>query len=253
MLIAYLAPTERQDPFASSGASGGSAGPRAAAELGGLLDAAELGPRSSHEPGRGAETLEAYAQWVGRAGGASLAAAFRGDDSWDPRAPLRPALRTPGDARLLARRALRTALTLGRLGLYEIQADSLELGVPRAATAEDPTVLAAKRGFGIGDPLLLERRAAALAEAAGVPIEALDLALANWGAPQRATLGFPQGRPTGGPGGPGVGAIGPGLGGTRRAPQKSRPHGHLQWLRQSTSSREPRCHSASFSPRTRSA
>jgi len=25
-----------------------------------------------------------------------------------------------------------------------------------------------------------------------VPIEALDVALANWAAPQRATLGFPQ-------------------------------------------------------------
>ena len=46
--------------------------------------------------------------------------------------------------------------------------------------------------FGIGDPLLLERRAGALAQAVAVPIEALDLALANWHAGERATLGFPR-------------------------------------------------------------
>ncbi len=44
--------------------------------------------------------------------------------------------------------------------------------------------------FGIADPLLLDRRAVALARAAQVPLEALDLALANWAAPQRITLGF---------------------------------------------------------------
>ena len=69
--------------------------------------------------------------------------------------------------------------------------DALHLGGARGLSAEDPTTLAAKRVFGIGDPLLLERRAAALADAAAVPVEALDLALANWAAPQRATLGFP--------------------------------------------------------------
>jgi hypothetical protein len=45
--------------------------------------------------------------------------------------------------------------------------------------------------FAIGDPLLLERRAAALAEAVAVPIETLDLALSNWASPQRAGVGFP--------------------------------------------------------------
>jgi hypothetical protein len=39
--------------------------------------------------------------------------------------------------------------------------------------------------------LLLERRAAALAGAISVPVAALELALANWGTGQRATLGFP--------------------------------------------------------------
>jgi hypothetical protein len=44
----------------------------------------------------------------------------------------------------------------------------------------DPTTVAAKRVFGIGDTMNLQRRASDLAAAAGVPIEALDLALLNW-------------------------------------------------------------------------
>ena len=82
-------------------------------------------------------------------------------------------------------------LTLGCLDLYQLQADSLHLGGARGLSADDPTTLAAKRVFAIGDPLLLERRAGALAGAASVPIETLDLALGNWGSAQRATLGFP--------------------------------------------------------------
>jgi hypothetical protein len=50
--------------------------------------------------------------------------------------------------------------------------------------------VAAKRVFGIGDPLLLDRRAGALAEASDVPIEGLDLALFNWLGPERATMGL---------------------------------------------------------------
>ena len=34
-----------------------------------MLDELALGPRSSHERGRGARTLRAYAQWIGRSGG----------------------------------------------------------------------------------------------------------------------------------------------------------------------------------------
>ena len=80
-------------------------------------------------------------------------------------------------------------VTLGRLGLYEMRADSLHLTSASEAHFGDLTTLAAKRVFAIGDPLLLERRARALAEAAEVPIETLDLALANWGTGSRATLG----------------------------------------------------------------
>jgi hypothetical protein len=45
--------------------------------------------------------------------------------------------------------------------------------------------------FGIGDTILLGRRATDLAGAAEVPLEALDLALFNWGQPSagRATMG----------------------------------------------------------------
>jgi hypothetical protein len=44
--------------------------------------------------------------------------------------------------------------------------------------------------FGIGDSLLLDRRAAELAGGGGLDLEALDLALYNWGLGERATLGL---------------------------------------------------------------
>jgi len=73
-----------------------------------------------------------------------------------------------------------------------------ELGQPgaqqvlgRAAEPNDPTTVAAKRVFAIGDAMNLQRRAADLAGATGVPIEALDLALLNWSRPEddRITAG----------------------------------------------------------------
>jgi len=167
------------------------------------LDGVPLGPRTSHDPRRGGETLLAYAQWAGRGGKAvtasasstaegSQASAFTGDPAWTPARRFERVferLALPGFARMGRYDLL---VTLGRLGLYELQADSLHLSGARGLSAEDPTTLAAKRVFGIGDPLLLERRAATLAQAASVPVEALDLALANWQSPQPATLGFPR-------------------------------------------------------------
>jgi hypothetical protein len=86
-------------------------------------------------------------------------------------------------------------VTLGRLGLYDLRADSLQLVTRSAQAASDPTPQAAKRVFGIGDPLIIERRASALAQETSAPIEALDLALQNWSLADpvhdRATLGFP--------------------------------------------------------------
>ena len=97
-------------------------------------------------------------------------------------------LALPGFARMGRYELL---LILGRLGLYDLIPDSLHLAGARGLSADDLSTLAAKRVFGIGDPLLLERRAQILAQALSVPVETLDLALANWQAPQRATLGFP--------------------------------------------------------------
>jgi hypothetical protein len=194
-LTAYLSPLDGEDPFAGvrlalaaepdlGGASGTGEEP--------YLGDVPLGPRSSHDPARGAETVNAYRQWVQRAGG-TQAIAFRGDPSWSAQRRferLFERLALPGFGRMGRYDLL---VTLGYLGVYELRPDSLHLAGARGLSADDPTTLAAKRVFGIGDPLLLERRAGALAEAASLPVEALDLALANWGSPQRATLGFPEG------------------------------------------------------------
>ena len=70
---------------------------------------------------------------------------------------------------------------MGRLGVYDSQAGSLALG------GENDVTVGAKRALGIGDPLLLERRASDLAGACGVPLESLDLGLHNWQRAERAT------------------------------------------------------------------
>lgn len=193
-VLAYLSPAEDADPFAGVEAVLAAAPDPGAVtrELAGLLDEVPRGPRSSHRPGSGTRTLEAYAQWAERSGGQS--AAFAGEPGWSPErrfARVFERLALPGLHRGARYELL---VSLGRLGVYEERAESLHLGTARgAAGGEDEAALAAKRVFGIGDPLLLDRRAITLAEAAGVPLEALDLALFNWSRPAgagRATLGF---------------------------------------------------------------
>jgi hypothetical protein len=176
-LIAYLSPLEGEEPFAeiervrTSWRSG---------ESPDLADV-QTGPRSAHAPGRGSRTVEAYRTWASRAG--SQAAAYTGEAAWSPERRFARAferLALPGlhrDARF------DLLVTLGRLGLYDLRAASLALG-----GVNDVTV-GAKRAFGIGDPLLLERRAGDLAQACGLPLEALDLALHNWQRGERTTLG----------------------------------------------------------------
>jgi len=177
-LIAYLCPLDEDDPFAeivrvrTSWASGESP----------ELDGVRCGPRTAHDPGRGARTLEAYRTWASRSG--TQTAAYTGDAAWTPERRFARAferLALPGLHRD-ARFDLLT--TLGRLGVYDLQAGSLALG-----GANDVTV-GAKRALGIGDPLLLERRAADLAQACAVRLEALDLGLHNWQRAERATLGL---------------------------------------------------------------
>jgi hypothetical protein len=183
-LIAYLCPLEGPEPFAGIERA-------LATGPGELPDLSEvpLGPRTSHDPARGTATVQAYLAWYGQAG--SQAAAFAGDPDWSPLRRferLFERLALPG-----LKRAARYELLvlLGTLGLFELEADSLHLSAARAAGQEDDTMLAAKRLFAIGDPLLLERRARALAEAVALPVAALELALGNWQTEERATLGFP--------------------------------------------------------------
>ncbi len=148
-----------------------------------------LGPRTSHDPARGVGTLVAYRHWAEQGGG--QAAAFSGDPGWTAERRferLFERLALPGFGRMGRYDLL---VTLGGLGLYELRADSLHLAGVGEHSSSDLTTLAAKRLFAIGEPIHLERRAAALAEAISVPVETLDLAFANWASPQRATLGFP--------------------------------------------------------------
>jgi hypothetical protein len=180
-LIAYFSPLEGDDPFAAirvlrtSWASGA---PPA-------LDDIATGPRTAHDPSRGGRTLDAYRGWAERAG--SQAQAYGGEPEWTAERRFARAferLALPGlhrDARF------DLLVTLGSLGVFELVAGTLALG------GSDEVTLAAKRAFGIGDAMLLERRAEQLAEACGVPLAALDLGLYNWGRSTeeaRATLGL---------------------------------------------------------------
>jgi len=177
--VAYIGPREGEDPFGpidrvrTSWASG---------ERPALADA-QLGPRSAHDAARGNATLVAYRAWAARAG--SQAAAFAGEPGWSPErrfARIFERLALPG-----LHRAARFDLlvTLARLDRLDAAATTLAL-----SGSNDETSVAAKRVFGIGDPLLIDRRAAELASACEVPFEALDLALFNWQrAEERAALG----------------------------------------------------------------
>ncbi len=195
-LSAYLCPLEGPDPFV---------GIRRALEAdwraGELpnLDSIPLGPRSSHDPARGDTTLRAYLQWaargersqIDRSGIGRQALAFVGDPTWTAARRferLFERLTLPGLARMGRYELL---LTLGRVGLCELRAEALYFTNAPGAAHGDLATLAAKRIFGIGEPLHLEHRARELAKAMSVPVEALDLALANWGAGERATMGVP--------------------------------------------------------------
>lgn len=177
-LIAYLGPLDGEDPFA------GIAQARTTWASGELpsLDGVPVGPRGAHDPVRGTQTLEAYRAWAERAG--SQEAAFTGETAWTPErrfARVYERLALPG----LNRGARFELLTsLGRLGAYDLRAGALALG------GNDTVTLAAKRMLGIGDTMLLERRAADLAAACDLPLEALDVGMFNWEHGTRAGLGI---------------------------------------------------------------
>ena len=176
-LIAYLGPLDSEDPFAAIAQARMA---WSAAEPP-LLEGVARGPRGVQDT-RGQQTVAAYRAWAQRAG--SQAAAFAGEPSWTPERRFERVyerLALPG----LSRDARFDLLvTLGRLGCYELSPGMLALG------GENEVTLAAKRALGIGDPMLLERRARELADAGGVPLEALDVGFFNWGSGRRATLGL---------------------------------------------------------------
>ena len=123
--------------------------------------------------------------WGARQG--TIEAAFTGEASWTPERRFERIFERLGGVRRLSRDTRFELLTLlGRLGVYQLRAGRLFL------SGENEATWAAKRALGIGDPLLLERRAAALAQACDVPLEALDLALHNWGSGTHVTDGLPE-------------------------------------------------------------
>jgi hypothetical protein len=180
-LITYLGPLETDDPFAAIRAA------RTSWASGQLpaINEIETGPRGAYDPDRPDRTIEAYRAWASRAGTQSDALA--GDPEWTPERRFARALERlslPGfqrDARF------ELLVSLGRLGAYELRAGTLALG------GGDQVTVAAKRALGIGDTMLLERRAAQLAEGCGIPLEGLDLGFYNWERGERATVGLGAG------------------------------------------------------------
>jgi hypothetical protein len=180
-LITYLCPLDTESPFAAirevrtSWASG----------VVPALDGVPTGPRSSHDPGRGTRTLDAYRAWADRAG--SQARAYGGEPEWTAERRFARAFERLALPGLHRNARFDLLVALGCLGVFDLRAGTLALG------GSDEVTLAAKRAFGIGDAMLLERRAEQLAQASGVPLAALDLGLYNWARPQaegRATLGL---------------------------------------------------------------
>lgn len=179
-LIAYLCPREDEDPFAAIRDirvtwSSGSVP---------ALDDVATGPRTAHDPDRGTRTLEAYRAWAGRAG--SQAQAISGEPQWTAERRFARALERLALPGLHRDARFDLLVTLGCLGVFDLRAGTLALG------GSDEVTVAAKRLLGIGDPMLLERRAEQLADACRLPLGALDLALFNWGraADARATVGL---------------------------------------------------------------
>jgi hypothetical protein len=180
--VVLLGPDEEgEDPFAALRAvvvdwSGGEAP---------ALDGFAFGPRSPFRDAAQAQrSLASLRAWAERSGGP--AAALSGDASWTPQRRFERVHERLGTVSGLGRARYDLLTVAGRLGLADVDAPSL------LAAGSDDTTIAAKRVFGIGDRLLLDRRALELATEADVPVAALDLALANLDRPagrSRMTIG----------------------------------------------------------------
>jgi hypothetical protein len=161
--LAELA-TDPPDDYAQAASS-----PDPEQAISGVFEITCAGERGVADP---AAAGAAFGAWAARAGGA--AAGLLGEPAWSPERRF-----DRGFDRLALPRLTRAVrfdflTVLGRLGLADVSPGTLKLSLP------DEVNVAAKRVFGIGDPLLLDRRAKDLADAAGVPLAALDLGLFNW-------------------------------------------------------------------------
>ena len=119
-------------------------------------------------------TITAYLGWVARSG--SQEEAIAGENSWTPQRRFDRTfdrLALPGFGRA---ERFEFLTTLAAAGVHELEPTSLHVAVAH----DDATTLAAKRALNSGDAMLLERRAAALADATRLPIAALDRGLALW-------------------------------------------------------------------------
>lgn len=130
-----------------------------------------LGPRGARNP---ASAAEAYRAWATRSGG--QAAALAGDRAWSPERRFDRAFERLALAGLGRAQRYEYLLCAGAAGAADLRAASLHL----LSDPRDPALAAAKRVFGIADPLLIARRAGDLACACGLPLATLDLALLNW-------------------------------------------------------------------------
>jgi hypothetical protein len=143
------------------------------------------GPRGLQDGSRIEDAVAGVEAWAARSAG--LATAFTGEPSWTPERRFERIFERLGGVAGFDRDIRFELLTLlGHLRLYDLRAGKLFL------SGENEATWAAKRALGIGDPLLLERRAAELAAASGAPLDSLDLAFHNWGAGTRITDGLPD-------------------------------------------------------------
>ena len=168
-LIADLSPLEAEDPWSGIAAA---RVPWSTGEVPAVADAPR-GPRGSSDP----RAPGAYRAWAARAG--SQSTALEGDPLWAPERRFDRGferLALPGFGRA-QRYELLTVLR--HLGVLDVRPTSLQL----LSEQTDPTVVAAKRAFGIGIGMELRQRVTRLASELDVPIEALDLALVNWNRP----------------------------------------------------------------------
>ncbi len=167
-LIALVSPLASDDPFASV--------PLVSWASGQLPEFGELGPRSGDRRKLG-DAVANYRARAEKAG--SQEALLAGEPGWTPQRRFERAYERLAFGGFTRAARYEFLVTAGALGLADVEASTLAL----SSEALDPVTVAAKRVFGIGDPVLLARRSSELAAACEVPIAALDLALYNWGSP----------------------------------------------------------------------